>query len=100
MENLGNQIANEYYEYSLNQTKPNEFSSLETIKTFVYDKYVRKLWARKGVADPKTRYMQSLISGVPFQEANKAMNGEDSKQQTRKPGNNRPPSINNIISRI
>jgi hypothetical protein len=80
MENLGNQIANEYFEYSLSQSKPNEQSSLETVKSFVYDKYVRKMWSRKGVADPKTRYMQSLISGVPFQEANMAMNAGDSKQ--------------------
>jgi hypothetical protein len=46
MENLGNGIANKYWEYSLEEEKPNESSSLEVIKQFVYDKYVKKLWAK------------------------------------------------------
>jgi hypothetical protein len=81
MENLGNGIANKYWEYSLEEEKPNESSSLEVIKQFVYDKYVRKLWAKEGIADPKSRYMKSLISGVPFEETNLAIKS-DNKERT------------------
>ena len=30
------------------------------------DKYIRKLWVPQGLADPKTRYFQALVSGTPF----------------------------------
>lgn len=54
---LDNKLINEYYEAQktmIYNRKPNPNSSLVEIKKFVYDKYVRKLFALQGEDDPIT----------------------------------------------
>lgn len=61
---LNNKMINQYFEATLNPVlhkyrifnsrKPNPSSSLNDIKKFVYDKYVRRLFAQPNQDDPIT----------------------------------------------
>ncbi|CAD8208200.1 unnamed protein product [Paramecium octaurelia] len=69
MDALGND-QNEYWENRLQKNNKIQPSATpEEIKFFVQEKYVRRTWVKQGLADPKTRYTQCLMSGVPFRVA-------------------------------
>ncbi|CAK61341.1 unnamed protein product (macronuclear) [Paramecium tetraurelia] len=66
MDALGND-QNEYWESRLQKNNKIQPSATpEEIKYFVQEKYVKRTWVKQGLADPKTRYTQCLMSGVPF----------------------------------
>ena len=47
-------------------TKITPEATLEQIIAYVHNKYIKRNWVKQGSADPKTRYLQCLMNGVPF----------------------------------
>ena len=65
LSNVGNKIANEYYEYKIPTYYKNiNFrSSMHECAKFVDDKYIRKLFAPQGIKHPVQRYMENIAKG-------------------------------------
>ena len=61
MVNIGNKLANDYWEYKLPNSlkKPSINSSPEDIKKFVNEKYIKKLFSPSGFADPVKEFKES-----------------------------------------
>ena len=63
MQNVNNEVCNEFWECNLineNYKKPNQNSSLEELKKFAHDKYVKKLFSPKGIIDPVSKFKITL----------------------------------------
>ncbi|KAM3130540.1 hypothetical protein pb186bvf_017349 [Paramecium bursaria] len=66
MDAMGNDL-NEYWEDRLpKQKKADPSYTLEQRQAYVNDKYVKRLWIKQGVAEPKVRYTHCQLQGIPF----------------------------------
>lgn len=65
MGNVGNKIANSYYENKMTNTsrRPGPNSSMEECRKFVDDKYIKKIWAPRDSEEPVKEYHRSVKTG-------------------------------------
>ena len=51
-----NEILNEYWEFKLDFEKPKQCSQADEVWKFIQNKYVKKMYVPKNVADPATEF--------------------------------------------
>lgn len=96
MQSIGNDRANQYWEGKNNTTgfsKPSGSANATQRKSFIKEKYVKKVWADPVVGNPVELYHKALEKGVNPAEYIKAQTGHstsaskqtDSKVTFKKP---------------
>jgi hypothetical protein len=63
MQSIGNERANLYWEGKGGFSKPNSSASAQQRKSFIKDKYVKKLWADPAVGHPVELYHKAVQQG-------------------------------------
>lgn len=61
MDSIGNETANQYWEYNTPQNRPDQNSTQEAINNFVYDKYVKAKYANPNEINP----VKQLFEAIP-----------------------------------
>jgi hypothetical protein len=64
--NTGNKVSNDYYEYKMpvSLRKPNSNSTMEQVRKFVDDKYIRKTFAPPNYPTPVQEFLQNKEKGI------------------------------------
>lgn len=84
--NLDNEIANEYWEFKLPKgfKRPTEDSSPAEVWQFIQNKYVKKLYAPKKVADPATEFKENLEEDSSKKKSKTPPTDDDSIKSIKK----------------
>ena len=63
---IGNRKANRYFEARIHGSggKPNQHSSMPQRKAFIYNKYLKLMWANKAGANPAKIFQENRKKGI------------------------------------
>ena len=82
---LNNKIMNEYYEANMPaHRKPDSTTDSKTIRQFIKDKYVKKLWVKEEDDDPVQLYQSGDLEKKMKKKAKKEQKKKDKKEKKEK----------------